>query len=124
MTRTPDETKKGVDALKMCHDLIVFNPMTGENIDPLFLNEDNRDLYYGIETVLQYIKQLEAQNAELSGKIGQLQAERDAAVGELVGTCQVCRWEETEKCASCHFCEDAWNVHESNWEWRGVQKEE
>lgn len=49
--------------------------------------------------------------------------ERDAAVSELVGTCQVCRWEETEKCASCHFCADAWNVHDSNWEWKGVQKE-
>lgn len=49
--------------------------------------------------------------------------ERDAAISELVGTCQVCRWEETAKCSSCHFCEDAWNVHDSNWEWKGVQKE-
>ena len=70
------------------------------------------------------VKELETQNAELSGKIGQLEAERDAAVSELVGTCQVCRWEGTEKCDSCHFCEDAWNVHESRWQWRGVQKEE
>lgn len=52
--------------------------------------------------------------------IRQLEAERDAAVSELIGTCQVCRWEETEKCASCHFNADAWNVHESNWEWRGL----
>ena len=56
--------------------------------------------------------------------IQQLEDERDAAVSELVGCCPVCRWQDTEKCDSCHFNEDAWNVHESNWEWRGVQKEE
>lgn len=55
--------------------------------------------------------------------IERLEAERDAAVSELIGTCQVCRWEDTEKCADCHFNPEAWNVHESKWEWRGVQKE-
>ena len=100
---------------------------------------------------LAYIQQLEAANAELLTKVEQLEVEnklfmetigllhvtenqletkchqleqeRDAAVNELIGTCQVCRWEETEKCASCHFNSDAWNVCESNWEWRGVKEE-
>lgn len=90
------------------------------------------------DDAIKVIQQLQADNAQLNRCIenmtdklnaahdetAKLQAERDAAVSELVGTCQVCRWEETEKCASCHFCEDAWNVHESNWEWRGVQKED
>lgn len=57
---TPNEVQKGIDALRICHDLIVFNPMTGKSIDPIYLNEDNRDLYYGIETVLKYIYQLES----------------------------------------------------------------
>ena len=60
----------------------------------------------------------------MNDEVAKLQAERDAMASELVGTCQVCRWEETAKCASCHFCEHAWNAYESNWEWRGVQKEE
>ena len=66
-----------------------------------------------------YIQQLEDHIGDITKKVERLETERDAAVSELTGTCQVCRWEETEKCASCHFNTDAWNVHESNWEWRG-----
>lgn len=66
------------------------------------------------KTRLKAVEQLET-------KCHQLERERDAAVSELIGTCQVCRWEETEKCASCHFNTDAWNAHESHWEWRGVR---
>ena len=68
---------------------------------------------------LAYIQQLEDHIGDITKKVERLETERDAAVSELTGTCQVCRWEETEKCASCHFNTDAWNVHESNWEWRG-----
>lgn len=59
---------------------------------------------------------------ELLQAYSQVKRERDAAVNELVGTCQVCLWEETVKCATCHFNEEAWNVHESKWEWRGVSE--
>lgn len=90
------------------------------------------------DDAIAYIQQLGADNAklnrcienmtdklnEVNDEVAELQAERNAAVNELIGTCQVCRWEDTEKCASCHFNPEAWNVHESNWEWRGVQKEE
>ena len=69
-------------------------------------------------------RQLETQNAELSGKIGQLQAERDAAVNDLENVCKlmsICnackdRFEGDEGCRGC-FCS-------SHWQWRGVQKEE
>ena len=68
-------------------------------------------------------RQLEAQNAELSGKIGQLEAERDAAVEALKNgdVCEACKHfgalMNEEPCASC-------SILHSNFEWRGVQKEE
>lgn len=68
-------------------------------------------------------RQLETQNAELSGKIGQLQAERDAAVEALKNgdVCESCKHFGTlmdeEPCAWCG------RLH-SNFEWRGLQKEE
>lgn len=92
---------------------------------------------------LALIRQLEAQNAKLSGKIGQLMtniqwmeaerddfkrtiqqlgAERDAAVAVIRqdGGCNSCLysdrkvWEEP-----CLYCEG-----NERWQWRGVQKEE
>jgi len=77
--------------------------------------------YFSFQVTLSCKRQ---RNADALALIQQLEAERDVAVSELVGTCQVCRWEETEKCGSCHFNVEAWNAHESNWQWRGVQKEE
>lgn len=97
------------------------------------LDKDCVDVESKATALYDRVKQLEKDKADLleeqelndflRDKVKQLEAERDAAVSELVGTCEVCRWEETAKCASCHFCEYAWNAHESNWEWRGVQKE-
>ena len=51
----------------------------------------------------------------------QLERERDAAVKSLRGNCLECRWQETAKCASCIHDIDAWNTHDDNWEWRGVE---
>ena len=72
------------------------------------------------------IQQLESQNAELSGKIGQLEAERDAAVRDIEQMvldpympcfCDYCKLTEAE-CAKS-------NCRGRNaFEWRGVQKEE
>ena len=68
-------------------------------------------------------RQLETQNAELSGKIGQLEAERDAAVEALKNgdVCEACKHfgalMNEEPCASC-------SILHSNFEWRGVTKEE
>ena len=70
------------------------------------------------------IKQIEAQNAELSGNIGQLEAVRDAAVRDLetvcnmMNICSMCKYraESSERCKGC--------LTSSNWQWRGVQKEE
>lgn len=138
MERTPDEIKKGMECCM--GDPLVWHcdecPYAEQGAEV----DDGCD-YNGAQVMqdaLDLIQLLQADNAQMNrcienmtdklnamnDEVAKLQAERDAAVSELVGTCQVCRWEETAKCASCHFCEDAWNVHESNWEWRGVQKED
>lgn len=87
------------------------------------IGEANKNLDYWQAKLDKKIDSVEVGVVQLIQYCKELQAERDAAVGELVGTCEVCRWEETGKCASCHFNVDAWNAHESNWEWRGIQKE-
>jgi hypothetical protein len=115
--KTPDEIKKGLECCSK-------PPHEGPCQECPYAPNNGYCAEIKSSDALALIQQLEEQNAELLKKVEQLQAERDSAVSELVGTCQVCRWEETAKCASCHFCEDAWNAHESNWEWRGVQKEE
>ena len=140
--KTPDEIKKGLK------DDVPYHVHKGEAyLSYTALTETRRRMADG----LAYIQQLETKNHQLLTKVEHLEAEnksfmetigllhvtenqletkchqleqeRDAAVNELIGTCQVCRWEETEKCASCHFNSDAWNVCESNWEWRGVKEE-
>ena len=134
--KTPDEIKRG---LECCHITECGNcPYMTENIECREIFSD----------ALAYIRQLEAENTRRHEKIielyntieslhgciqtivenskktfRQLEAERDAVISELIGTCQVCRWEETEKCASCHFNTYAWNVHESKWEWRGLPEQ-
>ena len=102
--KTPDEIKKGLECCVIGPS--AHYPKCGEC--PYMYESMCSDTF--LKDALAYIQRLEA--------------ERDAAVRELVGTCQVCRWEDTEKCADCHFNPEAWNAHESNWEWRGVQKEE
>ena len=128
MSKTPDEIKKGMECCitDKCRECPYY---------PLYE-------VYGCKLArakdaLALIQQLQADNAQqarcienmtdklnaANDEVAKLQTERDAAVSELIGTCQVCRWEDTEKCADCHFNPEAWNVHESKWNWRGVQKE-
>jgi len=126
--KTPDEIKKALEHCAGANPCMEC-PFDGRDFPYCIMrmNKDALALVQRLENDASFYKSIAALNDrtidEQNGLIQQLQAERDAAVNELVGTCQVCRWEETAKCASCHFCEDAWNVHESNWQWRGVQKE-
>lgn len=147
---TPEKIKKATEALEICHDLITFDPATGEDIDPMFLNEDNRDLYYGIETILQYIQQLERDVsfykniAALNDKtideqnflIEEIKAERDAAVKDMYEAqsivCLICKNhyqpDPAVKKYGCkafgeYYPEDGAIVC-GKFEWRGVQKEE
>lgn len=157
MTRTPDDVKKG---LECCSVGIYENFCTDCPYSSLAMAECPTKLK---TDALAYIQQLEAQNAELSGKIGQLegilqeakQKVRDLIVkvdkhGDDLNTTMVefnnkIRQLEAERndlrnglmnatgCRECkHFNNDAGQVPDicmrcrnySNWEWRGVQKEE
>lgn len=127
----PDVVAKSIETLQICRDLIVFNPMTGEDIDPLFLNEDNRALYEGIGNVLAYIQQLEVENTklhnandELCRTAGRLERERDAAVQDIKRMvhdpyepcfCDYCKLTE-EECAGSD-CKGR-----SAFVWRGPQE--
>ena len=127
---TPEKIKKATEALEICRDLITFNPATGEDIDPMFLNEDNRDLYYGIETILQYIQQLERDVSfyknvallndktidEQNFLIEEIKAKRDAAVEDIntARPCRICKNLDNDPvCAQC-------SVAGRNFKWRGV----
>lgn len=123
MTRTPDDVKKG---LHYCMSGIDCPSDCPYHTDCIVHN----DAYIVEREALAYIQQLEATVsktekviAELSGKIGQLQAERDAAVEALKNgdVCEACKHFGTlmdeEPCASC-------SILHSNFEWRGVPKEE
>lgn len=87
------------------------------------------------------IQKLEAKNTELLEKVKQLEAERDAAVADILyaasvylGECNTCK--NGEVCAACKrqdACDECPNskcmcsgcgAGRSNWQWRGVQKEE
>lgn len=54
---------------------------------------------------------------DLETELEAVKRERDAAVIALHGNCEVCRHEESLKCASCIFNEDAWNNPDDNWQW-------
>lgn len=80
--------------------------------------KQEQELYVSVERS----RQLEAQNAELSGKIGQLQAERDALIEELKNaySCFACKkfYRNGGECKAGGIC------MMRDFEWRGVQKEE
>ena len=130
MMKSPDEIKK---ALECC-----FYESAQCRECPYYPTTCDREL---VRDAREYIRQLEAQNAELLKKVEQFQAERDAAVADIrlaftsyVGACQTCKHVKgqvdcdnplgcghcgEEKC-KCNSCDNDY----SNWEWRGVQKEE
>ena len=127
--KKPDEIKKGLECASNC----------SEN-----LNGCENCPYNGLDCcdlhpdALVLIQQLEADNAQLNrcienltdklnamnDEVAKLQAERDAAVKDLQTVCNmmnICRMckdddEGSERCEGC--------LMSSNWEWRGVTKEE
>ena len=74
------------------------------------------------------IGQLEAERNQLLKKVEQLQLERDAAVAELANSdspCDFCKY--LKKFAHeipCNNCVHVLHGEESQFKWRGVQKEE
>ena len=135
MERTPDEIKKGLECCSnvnfVCNEECPYYKSLSEgedcclkkNADALALIQQlERDKAWAGEMsdmLREENKRLEAQNAELSGKIGQLQAERDAAVKSLRGRCFECKHNKTSVCLICSKDKEL-----KYWQWRGVTKEE
>ena len=112
MERTPDEVKKGLGyhGWTLCDNDCPYGGFKGSGYDC------STEL---CGDALVLIQRLEAQNAELSGKIGRLQAERDAAVKSLRGRCFECKHNKTSVCLICSKDKEL-----KYWQWRGVTKEE
>ena len=133
--KTPDEIKKG---LECCHSTDVCEceecpySVDGEetmNCD-ILLSEDANE----------YIRRLEERNTwhesnekylawfmkDLSRQIEQLEAERDAAVADLmvIQECSTCKYDPDDPMEDrpnvCYEC----CTTKCNYEWRGVQKED
>lgn len=105
------------------------------------LETDNARQHENIRVLELSQQAINATNIEQEHKIWQLEAERDAAVADIrlaftsyVGTCQTCKHGENQadcieplRCGNCENekckCQSC-DSYDSNWEWRGVQKEE
>lgn len=144
MTRTPDEIKRGMECCVIGPS--AHQPKCGECPYKFViacsdeLLKDTSELVQQLEKdktwagemsdmLREENKRIEAQNAELSGKIGQLQAERDAAVACIPRVCKYCKhdgplnaWGESECELDSVFPNGCLNGN-TGWEWRGVQKE-
>lgn len=119
--KTSDEIKRGLECL-VCYGL----GCDGE-CDTCSKNTEYMGQEGLMQAALEYIRQLEEQNAEQAARLEQVTRERDAAVSDLA---IACRDENCEVCAHYKFddyyimnrCELAWG--ECKFEWRGVQEGE
>lgn len=147
MERTPEDIKKGLEYLSIkdvarkldaWEDGIPYDYVEDAAADALSLiqqlQDDNAQQARCIENMTD---KLNAMNDE----VAKLQAERDAAVADIrlaftsyVGTCRTCKHGENQtdcieplRCGNCENekckCQSC-DIYDSNWEWRGVQKEE
>lgn len=112
--KTPEEIKKGLETcIGKCTGNKPHCPY--HSCGDGCMDSMNRD-------ALAYIQQLEAQNAELLGKIKQLEQERDAAIHDLKKTreCTTCEYAKKSPselpCVSC-------GIILKNYEWRGLCEE-
>ena len=122
--KSPDEIKKGLECCRKATDTLECPQEC-----PYYKDDCNCGAK-PYQDCLAYTQQLEATVsekekviAELSGKIGQLEAERDAAVADLRrgGSCFACKnWRQPEKAAVCFSCRYG---RARRFEWRGVPKE-
>lgn len=100
--KTPDEIKKGLECARNCSE----NDL-GCSKCP-YLSEDCSDLH---PDALAYIQQLEA--------------ERDAAVKDMPTSCKLCKHFQPKTC-TCKSKKPCARIRGVNteWQWRGVQKED
>lgn len=111
--KTPDEIKKG---LETC-----IGECTGNKPHCPYHECGNGCMDTMNKNSLAYIRQLEAEKAELLQKIEQLEKERDAAIKDIPRACGYCKhYVHSEMlCRSKYPCAHVSGVN-TRWEWRGV----
>lgn len=150
--KSPDEIKKGLECCAAsyadCHKECPYKlDCDGSQIlkDALALIQQLESDKQQLEGMLAHMNQLRDAAAgralEMEERVHQLEAERDAAVADILyaasvylGECNTCK--NGEVCAACKrqdACDECPNskcmcsgcgVGRSNWQWRGVQKED
>lgn len=148
MTRKPDDVKKGLEFASIdCRDAYdcdktcayykeCSNPDYESACIPCTMLFDALALIQQLEAT---VSEKEKVVAELSGKIGQLEAERDAAVADLKAcVTEAAQGDDFDCCFACKYnneyggCDrpnytiEACGVEDfdNKWTWRGVQKED
>ena len=133
MTKTPDETKKGLECCAAsyadCHRECPYKP----DCDGSQILKDALALIQQLQAEnaeqAENIKWMEAERDDLKRTIRQLEAERDAAVDDLENyatlKCFACKYYEMELTeAPCDECKIMGKGNRDMFEWCGVQKEE
>lgn len=130
-TRPPAEIKKGLECCS-------FDSIHCGKGCPYEDDCHTKERFKNLEKdALTFITQLEAENsrrldvidtltellAAAHDETAKMKAERDAAVEDMRGCCDVCKWERTAKCGSCKYEEYAPAPTNDNWEWLGVKEE-
>ena len=144
MTKTPDEIKKGLECCKF-HDGDMYTDcspcpyyLTSAQCD-LDMHDDAIALIQQLEKRAIHLEALNQSNlttitmqertrARFQEWISQLEAERDAAVEELANSdspCDFCKYlKKFAHETPCNNCVHVLHGEESQFKWRGVQKEE
>lgn len=134
--KSPDDIKKG---LECCGKGLTWDETCGMGCpyEGMYITGCSMEIS---ADALALIRQLEATVsekekvvAELSGKIGQLEAERDALISDFEQydelPCALCEhYSKGNDEIPCKFCKNLATPTDedkvSQWEWRGVQKED
>ena len=126
MTRKPDEIKKGLEYISI-KDVARKLDAWEDGIPYDYVEDAAADALVLIQQLEATVSEKEKVVAELSGKIGQLEAERDAAVNDLHYL--VNHPLSAGPCYACLHSKDCWRggdcdpVNDDRWQWRGICKE-
>ena len=112
MQKTHDEIKKGLECCMDHEGTCELCP---------YADGECRAFEQLSKDALALIQQLEAQNAKLSGEMGQLQAERDALMSQAktAHLCELCKHFDTPVYMSP--CVDCGKPEKNCWQWIGVK---
>ena len=143
MTRTPDEIKKGLEhcingtscrGCPYCEECAIAsdcNPMHKDLQEYIQQLESDKQQLEGMLAHMNQLRDAAARRAlQMEERVHQLEAERDAAINDIMHTCATCKhyFFNKDDGSDCEYdCLDGPDgCHNGNtrWEWCGVQKED